>query len=84
MHLPPTSSDHKVTKRLYESKLFNTVLLQCTPPVSQPTGVCKSVRYISLCGALHSVLAAQVRSALGVCKSVRGVHHMYPVGKVCM
>ena len=40
------------------------------PPVSQPTGVCKSVRYISLCGALHSVLAGAFSSE-GVCKSVR-------------
>ena len=47
------------------------MLLQCyIPPVSQPTGVCKSVRYISLCGALHSVLAGAFSSE-GVCKSVR-------------
>ena len=40
--------------------------------MSQPTGVCKSVRYISLCGALHSVLAGAFSSeAEGVCKSVR-------------
>ena len=38
--------------------------------MSQPTGVCKSVRYISLCGALHSVLAGAFSSE-GVCKSVR-------------